>query len=144
MPMGMLKDSNAVTLSGTVLISGTCGLTLGAAPDYGTLAPGGTSSEPGIGLTITNTGTAVGTLSVSGTDWVSGGISHIAVGGTHFAFTPPAAPVYASKTPLTTTPTAVPGVIWGTNATVWQLKATLINTPFSGTLTQTMTFSMAC
>ncbi len=145
MPMSMLKDSNAVQTTGTVNILGTCGLSFvsGAPINFGSLLPGATSTDKI--LTLDNTGTKSGTLSVSGSDWKdAGGTTHILVQFTKYTSKTTTTP-YANKIPLTSIPTVV-GIISPpvNNATTWQLQSTLINTPFSGTLTQTIDLTLAC
>ncbi|GEM_PF-3335635 len=120
----------------------TCGLTLGPPLNYGSLAPEAFSAL--VPLSITNTGASTGTLRISGTDWFGGSTSHITVDNTHYAFTPPAPPGYTSMTPLLATPSPGFAIPPGVSTMAWQLKAHLINLPFSGTLTQTMTFSLTC
>ena len=144
-PMSTLKDSNAVQTTGTVKILGTCGLSFvsGTPINYGSLLPSATSADQI--LTLDNTGTASGTLSVSGSDWKdASGTIHILAHYTKYSSKTTTTP-YASKIPLTAIPTVVgkisPSV---NNATTWQLQSALINPPFSGTLTQTMDFTLAC
>ena len=144
MPLS-IKDSSAVETTGTVKILGTCGLSFasGAPVNYGSLVSGATSAEQK--LTVDNTGTTKGTLSVSGSDWKdASGMIHILAQYTKYTTKTTVVP-YASKTSLSSIPTVV-GVILPSvnNVTTWQLQANLINTPFSGTLTQTMSLSLSC
>ena len=143
--MSMLKDSNAVQTTGTVTILGTCGLSFvsGVPINYGSLLSGATSTDKK--LTLDNTGTTSGTLSVSGSDWKdSSGTTQILAHYTKYTSKTTTTP-YANKIPLTAIPTVV-GIISPSvnNATTWQLQSTLINTSFSGTLTQTMDLTLTC
>ena len=146
MPMSMLKDSSAAQTTGTVTILGTCGLSLvsGAPINYGSLLPGATSADKK--LTLDNTGTTSGTLSVSGSDWKdAGGTAHILVQFTKYTGKTTATS-YANKIPLTSIPTVV-GIISPSvnNVTTWQLQSTMTSTtPFRGPLTQTIDFTLAC
>ena len=145
MPMSMSKDSNAIQTTGTVSILGTCGLSLmsGAPINYGSMLSGATSADKK--LTLDNTGTTSGTLSVSGSDWKdAGGTVHILAKFTKYTGKTTTTS-YANKIPLTSIPTVV-GIISPSvnNATTWQLQSTLINTSFSGTLTQTIDLTLAC
>lgn len=140
-----IRDSSAVQTTGTVKIMGTCGLSFasGAPINYGSLVSGATSAEQK--LTLDNTGTTPGTLSISGSDWKdTSGIMHILAQYTKYTTKTTTVP-YASKTPLTSVPTVV-GVILPSvnNVTTWQIQANMITTPFSGTLTQAMDLSLSC
>ena len=143
--MSMLKDSNAVQTTGTVKIVGTCGLSFvsGTPISYGSLLPNAKSADKI--LTLDNTGTVPGTLSVSGSDWKdASGTIHILAHYTKYT-SKTTTVSYENKIPLTSIPTVV-GIISPSvnNATTWQLQSTLITTPFTGTLTQTMDFTLAC
>lgn len=143
--MNTLKDSNAVQTTGTVKILGTCGLSFvsGVPINYGSLVSGATSANQI--LVLDNTGTTSGTLSVSGSDWKdASGTIHILAHYTKYS-SKTTTTTYANKIPLTAIPTTV-GMISPSvnNSTTWQLQSTLINTPFSGTLTQTMDLTLTC
>lgn len=145
MSISMLKDSDAVQTTGTVNILGTCGLSIvsGAPVNFGTMLPGATSADKK--LTLDNTGTTSGTLSVSGSDWKdAGGTTHILAKFTKYT-SKTTTTAYASKIPLTAIPTVV-GTISPSvnNATTWQLQSTLIDSSFSGSLTQTIDLTLAC
>lgn len=152
-PLAM-KDSSATT----------CGLTIGhGAPlNFGSLSIGdmANSTSPGSStgfLNFTNNGDgATATVTVAGTNWVSGGITHITGEHTRFSTTDQGPSIsYTSKHALNSTNTAGPNsdgfvtfgdIIHGTNVndTQWALQAVLTNLPFSGLLTQTITFSATC
>ena len=143
MPMNILQESSAKsTTTGSVTILGTCGLTFvsGAPISYGSLTPEALSANQT--LTISNTGIVAGTLSVNGTDWKDGGgTTHILVNFTKYSGP---AKSYVSKTSLTLTPSVAGSVAPGSNSTSWALKAHVTALPFSGSLTQTMDFSLSC
>lgn len=152
LPVG-LQFANAVTTTtsttGSVTISGTCGITFtsGAPIAFGTLARDSISSEQT--LTLNNTGSVTSTVTVSASDWKDGSnVVHIGGNLTKFATTNLGAGLaYASKTPLNSTNGAVAfGTIRPqyTNSTYWQVKGSLQNMPFKGTLTQSITFTGTC
>ena len=158
-PLAM-KDSSAVT----------CGLTIGhGAPlNFGSLAMGdmANSTSPGSStgfLNFTNSGDgATATVTVAGTNWISGGITHITGEHTRFSTTDQGPGIsYTSKSALNSTSTETADrssttggngfVTFGAvrpgsdgNDTQWALQAVLTNLPFSGLLTQTITFSATC
>lgn len=142
-----LQYAQAQTTEGQVTISGTCGLGFvsGAPIVFGTLARDVISSEQT--LVLNNTGSVTSTVQVNGTNWVSGATTHIDVAKTKFATSDQgAATLYAAKTPLSATLAAF-GTIKPTpvtNSTYWMLETTLQNLPFSGALTQEITFSVTC
>lgn len=144
MPMSILQESNAKsTTTGSVTILGTCGLTFvsGAPINYGSLTSDATSADQT--LTISNTGNVAGTLAINGTDWKDAGTSHILVNFTKFTGKATTT-LYDNKISLNALATTVGTVLPGNNSTTWQLKAHLFNLPFSGSLTQTMDFSLSC
>ena len=141
--------ANAETATGQVNIvsAQTCGLNFvsGNPINYGSLSIGQVSSEQT--LVIDNTGTAQGSLSVSGTNWLSGATTIMNVGATQWATTPGVPYGSAPKLPLTTTGASVGIINPTTNLPVyWQLRADLVagQTGFTGSATQTITFTSAC
>ncbi|TLX93143.1 MAG: hypothetical protein E6K91_09015 [Thaumarchaeota archaeon] len=125
------------------VIANTCGINVvsGAPINYGSLTPGSISTEQTV--VLQNTGTASGTLAVHGTDWLDGSsIAQILVGNTKFST---ASNTYASKTALTTVDQTVGTINPTPNlSTFWQVQVNLISSSFSGSLTQTTTFSNSC
>lgn len=148
LPIG-LQSVNAVSTTGSVTISGTCGLTFtsGAPIAFGTLARDSVSSEQT--LTLNNTGSVTSTVTVSASNWKDGSnVVHIAGQLTKFATTDQGTGLaYASKHALNNTNG---DIAFGTvrppnlNATYWQLQTALQNLPFSGALTQSVTFTASC
>src|SRR5437867_2926466 len=125
------------------VIAGSCGINVvsGAPINYGSLTPGSISTEQTV--VLQNTGTVAGTLAVHGTDWLDGSsTSQILVGNTKFST---GTGTYASKTALTTSDQTVGTINPTPNlSTFWQLQANLLSSSFSGSLTQTVTFSNSC
>ena len=148
----VLQMARADDVTGQVTISSTCGLsfTSGSPINFGTLDRDATATEQI--LVISNTGSATADLDVKGTDWTSGDtVTHSLVGNTRYAVGSTADPdptgdvAYGSKTGLTTSDVALgtsrPG---NDNTTAWGFQAVLTNLPFSGALTQTITFTASC
>ena len=125
------------------ILANTCGLNAvsGAPINYGSLTSGSISTEQTV--VLQNTGTTSGTLVVHGADWLDGSsTSQILVGNTKFST---ASGTYASKTALTTVDQTVGTINPTPNlSTFWQVQVNLISSSFSGSLTQTMTFSNSC
>lgn len=148
--------------TGSVSIQATCGLSIGhGAPlAFGSLANGDLANSTAGGgshfLNFTNSGSVTAITTVAGSNWVSGGVTHIFGNHTKFSTTDQGpAKAYASKSALNSTNTdgslsdgfvtfgsIVPGSF--VNDTQWGLQASLRNLPFSGALTQTITFSATC
>ena len=125
------------------VIAGSCGINVvsGAPINYGSLTSGSISTEQTV--VLQNTGTTSGTLVVHGADWLDdSSTSQILVGNTKFST---ASGTYASKTALTTVDQTVGTINPSPNlSTFWQLQANPISSSFTGSLTQTMTFSNSC
>ena len=125
------------------LIANTCGINIvsGAPINYGSLTSGTISTEQTV--LLQNTGTASGTLLVHGGDWLDvSSTSQMLVGSTKFSVT---SGTYASKTALTTSDQTVGTINPTPNlSTFWQLQANPLSSSFSGSLTQTVTFSNSC
>ncbi len=170
LPVGLQvahADSSSASTTGSATIAATCGLSIGTGGplSFGSLANSGTSVD-NTALTFTNAGSVTAVVTVAGTDWydgsgyVQGTDNHIkgqytqfettdqnggSVFATYGSFTKP---LNDSSTEGTNNDGFVTfGVVKpGTddNGTYWGLQATLINLPFSGSLTQTITFDAAC
>jgi len=141
-PSSPPTDSTTST-EGTVEIRTTCGLQFnaGAPINYGEVFPGDTSEEQT--LTLYNSGNVAGDILVSGSDWVDGTpTTQMNVDDTKYSTL---TGDYASKTSLLLTDqtliTLDPQV---DTDTFWQLQANLLDTLFSGSLTQTVDFSVTC
>ena len=136
-------------VSGSVTINSTCGLTFpgGSTIAYGSIDADAESSE--ITLTVRNSGSVVSSIEVQGEEWVSGSTVHIDGELTKFANSTRASTDYATEKQRLNN-TNVELIDFGriqpatTNSTYWQVLATLQNTPFSGALTQTITFTVTC
>jgi len=138
---GILPDSTSTT--GTVQILTTCGVQFnsGAPISYGAVLPGDTSNEQT--LVLYNSGNIAGDILVSGSDWVDGIlITQMNVGDTKYATI---TGDYSSKTSLLLTDQTILTLNPQVNTdTFWQLQANLLDTLFSGSLTQTVDFSVTC
>jgi len=125
------------------VVAGSCGINVvsGAPINYGSLTPGSISTEQTV--VLQNTGTVAGTLAVHGTDWLDGSsTSQILVGNTKFST---GTGTYASKTALTTSDQTVGTINPTPNlSTFWQVQVNPISSSFSGSLTQSTTFSNSC
>ncbi|QLH08336.1 S8 family serine peptidase [Candidatus Nitrosotenuis sp. DW1] len=134
----------SIQATGLVNILGTCGLSFpnGNSVNYGSLTPNTISQE--IGLNMTNSGTTLATLQVSGTNWLDGSSNpQMLVNRTHYNVT---SGTYSQKTPLQSfdqlvTSNFVPSVIL---QTFWHLQTILLNQSFTGATTQTMDFTVSC
>ena len=135
--------------TGTVTISGTCGISLnGTTINYGTAAPGQSVNATNV-IAVNNTGSVPAALVVSAGNWTSGKstviyanetfvsnstmirLSQLNPTGPHLALN--GAPVtlsfaLAPKTPINT---------------FWALIADLLK-PFAGALSQTVTYTTSC
>lgn len=140
----------AVTL-GSADITPLCGLAVtNSSINFGGLARDGIAGDPNsnIRINLNNTGNVVSTVAVSATNWLANSVIHIKGNYTTFSTSDQGNLAYASKTPLnnTNTPTTM-GVVKPNptgNSTFFGLEARLINLPFSGALTQTITFTGTC
>lgn len=151
---GRILSSNTVTTTGPddVITATTCGLSPSPASlDYGNVDRGEQSVEQQ--LILANTGSLTTLIQVKGNDWTGNDILvHLAVGKTRYAFgstgTPdPAAVNYLSKVALTTDFAGTDAVIPSnySNSTYWQLEVSnMQNLPYSGTVSQTITFVFSC
>ena len=131
-----------------IFVGTTCGLsfTSGAPINFGTLARDIISYEQT--LVLYNTGDLTATITVSGNNWKDGSnVDHIAGQLTKFATSDQGTILYSSKKALNNTNGDVAfGTIRPqyTNSTYWQVQAVLQNMPFSGILTQSITFTTTC
>jgi hypothetical protein len=133
-----------IQATGQVNILGTCGLSFpnGNSVNYGSLSPNTISPE--IKLNMTNSGTTLAALQVSGTNWLDESLtSQMFVNRTYYNVT---SGTYFQKMPLQAfnqlvTSNFAPSVIL---QTFWQLQAILLNSSFTGTTTQTMDFTVSC
>ena len=121
----------------------TCGFDPVSVVDlfYSDLQFSGTSSEAT--TILSNPGTVAATLSVQGTDWQDDTLTSVMdVGATKFSFVSGS---YSSKTPLSLTFQDI-GILQPSVDTdvIWQLRANLINSSFTGPLNQVMTFRVEC
>jgi hypothetical protein len=142
-----VADAETVQGQVTIVSAQTCGLNFvsGSPINYGSLSIGQVSNEQT--LVIDNTGTAQGALSVSGTNWLSGAATIMNVGTTQYAPTPGVAYGAAPKISLTTAGASLGVISSSTNMNLyWQLRADLVagQTAFTGSTTQTVTFTSAC
>jgi hypothetical protein len=155
--MGLLLPAMVPAVSGqsvpssVEILASTCGLEFNPDPpqiDYGQLFSGQISEEQS--LQITNTGNSEGQASISGTNWVGAPdpdipdeIVVIPVGSTKYSDAQGFA--YTDKTSLTQSSAVLsssmqPG---GSMDLYFQLKADLAQ-PYSGTLSQTVNFTVSC
>jgi hypothetical protein len=135
--------AHAVDVPSTATILGVCGIVpVPTAISYGILPPDATSSDQT--LQISNTGNAIETVLVKGTDWASAtSATALLVGATHYTLT--SGQSYSSKTALTGSDVTLTTL----NAlqqknTFWQLKATLNDPATVGPVTQTVTLTGQC
>lgn len=143
-----------VTLSSSTQLSyaATCGLVLNDTTfDFGNIEINAESGVNDVAIEFTNSGDATADVTVSAKNWLASSIIHIAGQFTKFSTTDQGTNglgvSYASKNPLNSTDGPVVfGVIpiSSINNTYWQLSATLQNLPFSGALTQEITFTANC
>lgn len=131
----------------------TCGLVLNDTSfDFGNLEINALSGEDDVVIEFTNSGDTTADVTVSAKNWLASSIIHIAGQFTKFSTsdqgTNGLGVSYASKNALNATDGAVTfGVIpsgASFNNTYWQLSAILQNLPFSGTITQSITFTASC
>lgn len=162
---GQGVGSSSQPIQGSVTINAlTCGISAnpasgGGGISYGSINPG-TVANADQSIRITNNGnTPTTSVTVAAGDWVTAGavgsiVEHIKAENT--AFTLDANLVAGTFHPLSPTSliggtttygiTPVTSTLSGSGSldTYWQLNAVLDNTPFSGQLTQTMTFTSGC
>ncbi len=147
----VLQSARADDVTGQATIDATCGISFtgGASINFGTIARNANSAE--ITKQITNTGTVRSSLQVQGADWKDANtVTHLDKAKTKWAVdvngASGASTAYASKTALTGT-AATYGTIRAdvTNSTYWELQASdMQNLPFTGAITQTITFTVTC
>lgn len=142
---------DVATSTGSADIAPTCGLSVANATiNFGSIIRDGIAGDPGSNkrINLNNTGSVVSTATISATSWLSGSIIHIKGNYTTFSTSDRGNVSYVNKTPLNTTSTPVAfGVVKPDptgNSTFFGLEARLINLPFSGALTQTITFTGTC
>ena len=131
----------------------TCGLALNDTTfDFGSLEINALSGEDDVAIEFSNSGDTTADVTVSAKNWLASSIIHIAGQFTKFSTsdegTNGLGVSYASKNPLNSTDGAVAfGVIPispSINNTYWQLSAILQNLPFTGAITQEITFTANC
>ena len=130
----------------------TCGLVLNDTTfDFGNIERNAESGVNDVAIEFTNDGDATTNVTVSANNWLASSIIHIAGQFTKFSTTDQGTNglgvLYDNKNPLNSTNGAIAfGVvpITTTNNTYWQLNATLQNLPFSGAITQSITFTASC
>jgi len=145
---------HAQSVTGTATIEATCGLTLNSTTfAFGILAIGEESGIDSERIEFSNAGSVNADVEVHAENWLDGGlVDHISGASTHFSQstqgTDGEGVAYGSKIALNSTTTFIIfGVIEPSpvvNNTSWQLTATLTNLPFSGALTQDITFVGTC
>jgi len=135
--------SDATSTTGTVEILTTCGVQFnsGAPINYGAVLPGDTSDEQT--LTLYNSGNIAGDILVSGSDWVDDTpTTQMTISDTKYSTI---TGDYTSKTSLQLTDQTLMTLNPQNNTnTFWQLQANLLDSLFSGSLTQTVDFSVTC
>ena len=146
--------AQAQVATGSATIQSTCGLLLNNTSfAFGTLARDATSPIDGERIEFSNDGSVVADVDVYADNWESGGTVHIGGELTKYSRsnqgTDGEGVSYGSKIALnsTVTETETFGTIDplpSVNNTSWQLLATLQNLPFSGALSQTITFTATC
>jgi len=140
---GIVLTSGDTSTTGTVEILTTCGVQFnsGAPISYGAVLPGDTSVQQT--LTLYNSGNIAGDILVSGSDWVDGTpTTQMNVDDTKYSTL---TGDYTSKTSLQLTDQTLTTLNPQVNTdTFWQLQANLLDTLFSGSLTQTVDFSVSC
>ena len=142
-PFSLLQESNAQQTSGSVTVLGTCGLAFasGAPINYGSLTPNAISTEKN--LVLDNTGNVNGTVKVKGGDWLDG--SSVKRMHTNATKISNSTSTYAAKITLKATDQSFGIVTSAVNKTTfWQLQVKLISSNFTGSLTQTMNFTVTC
>jgi hypothetical protein len=134
--------SDQHTLEITVTQQATCAIMIDSGTiSYGTVDPASISPEQT--LQIRNTGNADGTVSVSGSDWMSGTDSKMSVSTTKYAVSSGSS--YDSKSHLDTLSNNIGTVLPdGTFDIFLQLKADLTDSLFSGDLTQNIEVNVTC
>lgn len=163
LPLGF-RQATAVDVDATASITDTCGLDFptGDPISFSNLArntdPTGTTTNQQL-LEIENTGSVTSIITIAGTHWIGddSSLQHLAVGKTKYALgttatADPNSVNYETKVALSTTAAdtylgsdnivVVPLV---NNNTYWQLATTdMTNLPYSGGITQTITFAFSC
>jgi len=138
-----LDGIRPTSTTGTVEILTTCGVQFnsGSPINYGAVLPGDTSDEQT--LTLYNSGNIAGDILVSGSNWIDGtSTTQMDVTDTKYSII---SGNYDSKTSLSLTDTTLLTLDPQVNTdTLWQLQANLLDTLFSGSLTQTVDFSVTC
>ncbi len=130
--------------TGQVDVAQTCGLLIiaGDPIEYGSVFPGDTSAEKT--LTLDNTGnTDLTALLVKGTDWLDGASTEMTVDNTRFST---ASGGFETKTTLATTDKTITSAFSASTDldSFWQLQVNLIDSAFSGSLTQTLDLTVTC
>lgn len=147
------QNAQAQSATGSATISATCGLSLNSTSfTFGTLAINQISGEDDETIAFSNAGSVNANVTSSAKNWLSGTTTHIGGELTKFSTsdlgTDGKGVAYASKNPLNATDGDVLfGIVKvspSVNNTNWQLQATLQNLPFSGALTQAITFTASC
>ena len=136
-------QSGSSQTTGQVTVLGTCGLAFasGAPINYGSLTPNAISTEKN--LVLDNTGNVNGTVKVKGGDWLDG--SSVKRMHTNATKISNSTSTYAAKITLKLTDQSFGIVIPTANKTTfWQLQANLLSSNFTGSLTQTMNFTVTC
>ncbi len=139
-----VMEAQAQTSTSQLTITGTCGVTPGTAVNFGSLAEGDASAIQT--LTLTKTGvTTPATLDLRGADWLdTGDVSKMVVGQTHYDETGGQNEDFATMAVLTTADAQIYNPFTGANDLDMLLEVALSDTGFAGTLSQILTFTVAC
>lgn len=127
---------------GTLTVEGICGIDIAGALNFGTLSDGDTSVEQTI--TTTNTGTVGAEITTLGTDWIdSSSVTQMNAAQTAVSTS---SGTFGSKTPLDpSTPVTLDASLGGTPLDAfYQTEVSLIDSFFSGSMTNTVTVSFQC
>jgi|APSaa5957512535_1039671.scaffolds.fasta_scaffold205397_1 hypothetical protein len=141
----LVLQANAESVSTSVTIGTTCGIQFVPTDgmiSYGEILPGDTTAEQK--FTVLNPGNVPAQIKVSGTNWVdSSNANQMNANNTKYSVT---TAEYSAKTGLSTTASIIfSSLAPQTNTdTFWQLETNLIDSLFSGALTQTLDFSSSC
>jgi len=148
--MSAYAGSGSGAATGSVTIAGTCGLALGTSTiNYGSVTPGLTPVAASNSLPINNTGTVNALLTVYGGNWTNGSVDQILASNTQFnnhTAAGPFTPLALHSVPVIMSPALHPFPAAHTSSltSYWQLIPNVLNLGFTGSLTQSLTFSASC
>ena len=142
-PSNVTHD-NTGTVTSTVIIGKTCGITSDGTISYGMILSGDITAQKT--LSITNTGNAHAEIKVSGTNWIDHNNNKLQMKVDSTKYSVSSSSEYSTNNSLSKNPDIIiPSLAPQSNTdTFWQLQVNLLDGSFACELIQIVEFSSVC